>query len=53
MLPHHKIINRGIDIFIPETIFYRDGEPQAIYMNKEIEVKIVLNKDCRIKKVKK
>jgi hypothetical protein len=38
MLPTHKIINRGIDLFIPEIVFYREGEIAGLFMNKDIDV---------------
>lgn len=38
ILPSHKIISRGIDIFIPETVFYRDGEVTGLFMNKDMNV---------------
>ena len=43
LLPSHKIIYRGIDIYVPETVFFKDGEAMAIYMNKEIHVSIFIN----------
>jgi len=45
-LPSHKIISRGVDIFIPETVFFREGEVTGLFMNKDMN-------DNRIKKVRK
>jgi hypothetical protein len=34
IVPHNKIIKRGIDIFIPEICFFKDGESKGMFLNK-------------------
>ena len=46
MLPHHKLITRGLDVFIPEIVLFKDGEASEIFCNKELE-------DSTIKKINK
>jgi hypothetical protein len=37
IVPHNKIVSRGLDLFIPDIIFYKDGEPKNLYCGKEID----------------
>lgn len=36
LLPNHKIVKRGIDIFIPEVCFFKDGQVKGLFLNKEL-----------------
>lgn len=37
ILPHNKIINRGLNIFIPEIVFYKDGEATNLFCCREVD----------------
>lgn len=34
-LPNNKIVHRGVDFFISEICFYRDGEATALFLNRD------------------
>ena len=33
--PSNKIVTRGLDIFVTETVFYKNGEPSLLMYNRE------------------
>lgn len=37
MIPHNKIIARGLNIFSSEVVFYKDGEADDMFCSKEVE----------------
>ncbi len=43
VLPHHKIVKRGVDIYIPEICFFKDGESKGLFMNRELDVNLLCN----------
>lgn len=53
LVPSNKICLRGLDITIPETIYYKDGEVLEFYLNKEIEVIGNLTQELTIKRIPK
>lgn len=34
-LPSNKIVLRGVEFFIPEICFYKDGEPTSLFINRD------------------
>lgn len=37
MIPHHKIANSGLNVYLTETLFFKDGEANEIFLVKELE----------------
>lgn len=33
--PANKIVSRGVELYIPEICFYKDGEPSCMFLNKD------------------
>ena len=49
VLPHHKIVKRGVDIYIPEICFFKDGESKGLFMNRELDVSVLGNEGFQYK----
>jgi hypothetical protein len=37
VMPQNKMVSRGLDIFIADTLFFRKGEPRELISTKEID----------------
>jgi hypothetical protein len=35
-LPNNKIVLRGVEFYIPEICFYRDGEAHCLFLNRDL-----------------
>ena len=41
IVPHNKIVTRGLNIFIPELVFYKDGEATNLFCCKEVDDPVI------------
>ena len=40
MLPSNKIVERGVEVFVPDVCYFVNGEPQNCFFNKDTNVRI-------------
>lgn len=41
IIPHNKIITKGLEIFLPEILFYKEGEPNKMYCMREVDDPVI------------